>query len=1145
MTLSGNVFNNISLLFFAMLILSCDANEDPRRLEILFLGHDSEHHNAAAYAPILAAYSAKSGINITYSEDPQDLNQRKLNLFDGLILYANHDSISPSQERALLNFVRGGKGFIPLHCASYCFRNSENYVSLVGGQFKEHGYEAFTATFLDTTHFTTKGIGPFETLDETYVHHKLNEDLVILMERHDGDRKEPWTWVRTEGKGRVFYTAYGHDANTWEQPGFLQLVQNGILWAVGDKARSRTADYEISHLDYSEAILPNYEKRDPPPKLQAPLSAKASMTHIQVPPGFELELFAQEPMIVNPIFMNWDHLGRLWVIETTDYPNVVRDEEGVGDDSIKILEDTDGDGIADKVTVFAQDLNIPTSMVFVNGGVLVAQAPHFLFLKDTDGDDIADIREAVMSGWGVSDTHAGPSNLRYGFDNRLWGTVGYAGFSGMVDGKQFSFDQALYNFSRDYKDLQVHSKTTNNTWGLGFNEEFDIFVSTANNTHSAYATVPLDKMSQVKGFGRDVVSKLDGHYFMHPVTKNVRQVDVFGGFTAAAGHSFYTARKFPKEYWNRIAFVSEPTGHLLHQAVIEPFGAGFLEKDGWNLLASSDEWVSPVQAEVGPDGDVWVLDWYNFIIQHNPTPEGFENGLGNAHINPYRDKSHGRIYRITPIEVPSTSKIVLDPQDPQSLLAGLQSDNLLWRLHAQRLIVEHDYRELTNDLLEIISTSQPDEIGLNPSAVHAIWTLQGMGLLTSEAVNKVVIEALNHEVAGVRKAAIQALPATQDSGEYLLKSGVLQDKNPNIRLAALIKSLYLPPSIAIGEVLYQGSLSNENAADLWLSKAIQAAALHHKDGFISLYENGEPQIRNDLTDRIYLNYQTAIYPMENGDYKNNATNIANKEITIKGGVWVPNPGQLDNYLLFAHGDSENGYAVFGNLEDWKIYIRQHGRTYQGVSKFKAPRYFNFRFSLSNQGVAAMEIDGKKVVEVKAPGMFLKDFTQGLRLGMEPAGIMSVNPNEVYQPFNQNFIRVVAEITPPVESPLTTPVDIEIRLQATPLKMKFNKDTLEVNAGEMVRIVFENPDFMQHNLLIIEPGRLDLVGAAADAMVSEADAAERNYVPDIPEILFSTELLNPNEQVALTFTAPTVPGYYPFVCTFPGHWRTMNGILVVK
>ena len=131
---------------------------------------------------------------------------------------------------------------------------------------------------------------------------------------------------------------------------------------------------------------------------------------------------------------------------------------------------------------------------------------------------------------------------------------------------------------------------------------------------------------------------------MQANTQKVRQVDVQGGFTAAAGHNFYTARAFPEEYWNRIAFVNEPTGHVVHRAIVERQGSGFAEKDGWNLAASDDEWFAPVHAEVGPDGALWLLDFYDFIIQHNPTPIGpiaqehpFQNGVGNAYDTPLRE----------------------------------------------------------------------------------------------------------------------------------------------------------------------------------------------------------------------------------------------------------------------------------------------------------------------------------------------------------------------------------------------------------------------------------------------------------------------------------------------------------------------------
>ena len=126
-----------------------------------------------------------------------------------------------------------------------------------------------------------------------------------------------------------------------------------------------------------------------------------------------------------------------------------------------------------------------------------------------------------------------------------------------------------------------------------------------------------------------------------PATDKVRQMDWHGGFTAAAGHALYTARAYPSHYWNRTAFVCEPTGHLVATFTLEPRGGGFAAHNGWNLLASDDEWTAPIAAEVGPDGNVWAIDWYNFIVQHNPTPEGFRTGKGNAYVTPLRDATHG------------------------------------------------------------------------------------------------------------------------------------------------------------------------------------------------------------------------------------------------------------------------------------------------------------------------------------------------------------------------------------------------------------------------------------------------------------------------------------------------------------------------
>ncbi len=1131
-----------------LFITSCSNDSGPRRLEILFLGHASEHHPSEKYAPILAQAVTQKGINISYTNDPNDLNTANLSKYDGLILYANHDSITTSQEKALLDFVEGGKGFIPIHSATWCFRNSDKVVNLMGGQFKTHKTGTFTADILMPEHPVMQGLSPFETWDETYVHDKLGADNIVLMERVEGDHHEPWTWVRTQGKGRVFYTAYGHDERTWNNPGFQDLVANGIFWAVGENAASKAKQYKIAKLEYSDAKIPNYEKRDPAPKLQAPLSPDSSMTHIQIPVGFELSLFASEPDIINPICMAWDEKGRLWVVETVDYPNTVRDDEGVGDDRIKILEDTDGDGKADKFTIFADKLNIPTSMVFVNGGVMVSQAPFFLFLKDTDGDDKADVREKVMGGWGVSDTHAGPSNLKYGFNNKIWGTVGYSGFEGNVGGEDFDYGQAVFNLSRDFKRMTHHTRTTNNTWGLGFTENNDIFVSTANNTHTAYINVPYAFTKKVKNFSNDFATKLDGHYAMHPLTKNYRQVDVFGGFTAAAGHNFYTARQFPKEYWNRVAFIAEPTGKLLHKGIFEVDGAGFKESDGWNMMAASDEYMSPVHAEVGPDGNLWVLDWYNFIIQHNPTPTGFENGKGNAHVNPLRDRTHGRIYKISYKGAPEAEKVTLDRKEPASLIKGLKSDNMFWRLTAQRLIVEEGDQNILPQLYELVGASKEDEIGVNAPAIHGIWAIEGLGALdgTNEEATRIVSNALRNSNPGVRKAAIQALPKTAITQESYFNAGSFSDPNLNTRLAAFIEAAYLAPSNELGKMFFHASLNDENVADQWLSKAVRAGSLAHKNGFIAAYLQNTTELKPDgLTEEIYSSTSFTLMNIGGKRYVAAADfpSVVGKEIFLSGNIWKGNPPVTLNGMLIQHGDKTNGYGVFLENDEFTVVVNQNGKTYTGKATPETPGGFKWEFQLTKAG-ATFIINNVPAVAVKTGGLFDKELKQGLRIGRETEGMIAVKSGKI-EPLNRGTNNLVAEVGG--DNDLTTSLDADkvIVLKTIQNKMEYDLKTLEVEAGQTVAIIFENVDFMQHNLLLVKPGTLETVGAAADKMASDAQGAEKSYIPDMPEILFSTRLVNPGEKVVLTFTAPSEPGDYPYLCTFPGHWRMMNGILKVR
>jgi putative membrane-bound dehydrogenase-like protein len=876
----------VALVSFAILVTNVPAALCAEPLKLIFLGDNGHHQPAARFAQLQPLLKTR-GIELAYSGNAADLNADTLGKYDGLVIYANTVRISPDQEQALLDYVAGGKGFIPLHCASYCFLNSPKYVELVGAQFKSHRIGTFHTILAAAEHPIMRGFGGFESWDETYVHTKHNErDRTILEYRQEGENKEPWTWVRTHGKGRVFYTAWGHDERTWGNPGFQNLVERGIRWAVGadpgvvpalvGRASGRPIENpatagetptpqmtakraDVQPFDYVEAKVPFYPPGGPRrgdgewSKMQKPLTVDESMKHFVTPVGFQVKLFVAEPQLEGkPIFMTWDERGRLWVCETYDYPNELQ-PIGEGRDRIRICEDTDGDGRADKFTVFAEKLSIPTTIAFYRGGAIVQEGGRTVYLKDTNGDDKADLRKTLVTGWNMRDTHGEVSNFRYGLDNWYWAMQGYNDSQPVLtDGQPGPrFRQGFFRFKVEGEnenvavtEIEFLRSTNNNTWGLGISEEGIVFGSTANGNPSEHMPIPNRYYEAVRGWSSSVLTGIADSNKFEPITQNVRQVDWHGGFTAAAGHALYTARNYPREYWNRTAFVTEPTGHLIATFVLRPEGAGFKSKNSWNLVASDDEWSSPIQAEVGPDGNVWFIDWYNYIVQHNPTPVGFQTGKGAAYETPLRDKKHGRIYRLvykregeTPAEpTQSGGQTAQRELRPPELIALLSSDNMQQRLLAQRLLVEGGDKRIVSSLIPMVNDDRVDENGLNTAAIHALGTLAGLGALdpiNGQGQLAAPLAALKHPSAGVRRTAVQLLPPTNDSLTALLHSGLLNDREPQVRLHAVLALTRFKPD-ATAAVAVVGLLADNTVqSDRILLDAVTAAAAANEQLFLA------------------------------------------------------------------------------------------------------------------------------------------------------------------------------------------------------------------------------------------------------------------------------------------------------------------------
>ncbi len=857
---------------------------DSKPLKLLYLGDNGHHQPRARFGQLQPVLKAR-GIELEYTDVVGDLNAEKLAKFDGLVLFANIDKIEDDQAKALLAYVASGKGFVPLHCASYCFRNNDDVVALMGAQFQRHGNGTFrvATTQAGKSHPLLKGYRGFESWDETYVHTKHNEkNRVVLETRSEGEGQEPWTWVRTHGKGRVFYTAWGHDERTWGNPGFQNLVERGIRWACGDdvtkvpsfadKPEMTPQRKDVKPFEYVDAVIPFYPPSkqwgamaEPVKKLQKPLPADESLKHFITPVGFVVELFAADPEIGKPLAMNWDERGRLWLCETLDYPNELQ-EPTKGRDRIRICEDTDGDGKADKFTIFAEQLSIPTAIAFYRGGAIVQDGTQTVYLKDNDGDDKADVRKVLITGWALGDTHGGVSNFQYGLDNWYYGMQGYNNSKPVFDdGKKTSesFRQGFFRFKVEsasggrqspeksaekprgvntprspeddavVTEVEFLRSTNNNTWGLGHSEDGLIFGSTANGNPSEFLPIPNRYYEKVRGWSSSVLNGIADRNKIEPFSDKVRQVDWHGGFTAAAGHALYTARSWPKEYWNRTAFVCEPTGKLVSTFVLRPDGAGFRSNNPWNILASDDEWSAPIMAEVGPDGQLWVIDWYNIIVQHNPTPAGYKTGKGNAYEIDLRDKKHGRIYRVVwkgedeqPIIPPNPDLSTVEGQ-----LDALRTGNMLWRKHAQRLMVENK-ADVLQQLIVTIQDHAKDEIGQNAEVVHALWTLHGRGAFNGKNpdANKAVRIALDHPSPGVRRNAAMVSP--ENAADAVVK--LLRDRDSQVRLAALLTLAEIPKSGGAAMAILGAFTPRFIGDDRWLRDAAISAAARQEELFLEI-----------------------------------------------------------------------------------------------------------------------------------------------------------------------------------------------------------------------------------------------------------------------------------------------------------------------
>jgi putative membrane-bound dehydrogenase-like protein len=526
------------------------------------------------------------------------------------------------------------------------------------------------------------------------------------------------------------------------------------------------------------------------PNVQRPLTPEQSIKCLQTPDGLKAELWASEDMFDGSMkvwTITFDEQGRAWLCETLDYPNVLYDPvfNGQGHDRIRILEDTDGDRIADKSTVFVDGLNQPKSLVFTTDGIVVAVSPHFILFKDENGDDVADSKNGEILYTGIrspkvrtgGDTHGQANNFIYGLDNWIYGNVGYNG--GNING--INFGSGGFRFRQDGSEFQWYADNTNggNSDGMGMMEDGQTFSSHATGGGHIHHQV-------YQGMRRIDIS--DHGHQAHAITDDWNAWDFIGSFTCTSGPFMYTARYLPEEYWN-VGLICEPEMHFCHTDFFQRNRSSWTAsaKQGeFNFVASTDAWTAPMQAKTGPDGAMWVVDWNNYLMLHNPQNP---MGPGGAFISSMRDNTMSRIYRIVrDDDTPLDDVLDLSSATPSELVAVLASTNMLWRQHAQRLLLKQGFDiEAMTLLEELLDRRVVDEAGFDGAVTHAVWVLNGYGIFDSQPDYWVpkLKDLLVHPSYAVRMNVLQAMPRVSASAEAIRDQCSLNDPDPHVRLKAM------------------------------------------------------------------------------------------------------------------------------------------------------------------------------------------------------------------------------------------------------------------------------------------------------------------------------------------------------------------------
>ena len=442
-----------------------------------------------------------------------------------------------------------------------------------------------------------------------------------------------------------------------------------------------------------------------PPDYPDALTPEQALASFELREDFQIQVFAAEPFVKDPVSMVFDERGRVFAVEMPDYPD--KPAQGEGKSRVLLLEDTDNDGRIDSHTVFEDSLSEATSALPWKGGLIVTAAPNILYLEDTDGDGRADEREVLFTGFFENNSEAQITNLRFSVDN--WIYASNFGQAGMITSTRNPATPALdvkggdFRFRMDTNQFEVAAGPTQ--FGQGIDDWGNRFV-THNTTHISQLVIPWrylhrhpylpdpSMITNISDHDLRMYQRTPAPYWRAERTRRRQiQYDKAGAgrieyaadhFTGSSGGTVYNGKLFPEQYYGNV-FTGDVAGNLVHRDLLVPLpnsptfvARRAADEAGREFLVTADSWFRPASFSVGPEGALYVVDMYR---QHIETPLSIPEDL-KADMDFYNGAEMGRIYRISPVD--TTAARVhpnLDASTTEALVDMLAHPAGWWRLY--------------------------------------------------------------------------------------------------------------------------------------------------------------------------------------------------------------------------------------------------------------------------------------------------------------------------------------------------------------------------------------------------------------------------------------------------------------------------------